>query len=95
MKLKTAAKIDKATVIIFVFLMFTLTLCVMIIDLTAKPFRWCIDQLDCLRFRVGNWLLRQSDKVKDGTIKNKRFIQTSTARYAYMVLIQEMKGGEE
>lgn len=57
-----------------------------IIDSLAKPFRWVLEELDYLRFRIGNKLLRMSDEVKDGTIKNEDLIRRITASEAYILL---------
>lgn len=43
---------------------------------------WLVDTLD-FRIMVGNKLLKASDEVKDGKIKNKEFIGDSSAWAAY------------
>jgi len=86
MKLKTASKIQKALWLTIWFLMLPFSIVGILIDSLTKPFKWVLEELDFLRFRIGNRLLRMSDEVKDGTIKNEYFIRNSTAIEAYISL---------
>ena len=82
MKLKTASKIQKALWMTIWFLMLPISFVGILIDSLTKPFKWVLDELDFLRFRIGNRLLRMSDEVKDGTIQNDYFIRNLTATEA-------------
>ena len=86
MKLKTASKIQKALWLTIWFLMLPFSIVGILIDSLTKPFKWVLEELDFLRFRIGNRLLRMSDEVKDGTIQNEYFIRNLTASEAYIRL---------
>lgn len=86
MKLKTASKIQKALWLTIWFLMLPFSIVGILIDSLTKPFKWVLEELDFLRFRIGNRLLRMSDEVKDGTIQNEYFIRNLTATEAYIRL---------
>lgn len=95
MKLKTASKIQKALWLAIWFLMLPLSIVGILIDSLTKPFKWVLEELDFLRFRIGNKLLRMSDEVKDGTIKNEHFIRNFTALEAYIRLKIEQQQKQE
>jgi hypothetical protein len=86
MKLKTASKIQKALWLTIWLLMLPFSIVGIFIDSLVKPFRWVLEELDFLRFRIGNKLLRMSDEVKGGTIQNKYVIRNFTATEAYLRL---------
>lgn len=83
MKLKTASKIQKALWLTIWFLMLPFSIVGILIDSLTKPFKWVLEELDFLRSCIGNKLLRMSDEVKDGTIKNEHLIRNITASEAY------------
>lgn len=91
MKLKTLSKIEKAVNTIIVILMLPFCICGAIIDMILKPFRWLIDELSYLRFKIGNKLLCISDEAKDGTIQNQSVFQSYTALETYKILKLEKK----
>lgn len=64
MKLKTANKIQKALWLTIWLLMLPFSIVGIVIDRLAKLFKWVLEELDLLRFRIGNKLLRMSDEVK-------------------------------
>lgn len=51
-----------------------------------KPFQFVFDKLVEIRHSFGNMLLKKSDEVKNGTIKNEMCIRTYTASFAYKEL---------
>ena len=89
MNLKTASKIQKALWLTIWLLMLPFSIVGIIIDSLTKPFKWVVEELDFLRFRIGNKLLRMTDEVKDGTIKNEDLIRRITASEAYILLKTE------
>ena len=89
MNLKTASKIQKALWLTIWLLMLPFSIVGVIIDSLTKPFKWVVEELDSLRFRIGNKLLRMCDEVKDGTIKNEDLIRRITASEAYILLKTE------
>lgn len=91
MKLKTANKIQKALWLTIWLLMLPFSIVGIVIDRLAKLFKWVLEELDLLRFRIGNKLLRMSDEVKDGTIKNEYVIRNFTASGAYIRLKTEQQ----
>lgn len=95
MKLKTASKIQKALWWTIWFLMLPLSIVGILIDSLTKPFKWVLEELDFLRFRIGNKLLRMSDEVKDGTIQNEYFIRRRTATEAYILLKMEQQSKQK
>ena len=78
MKLKTLSKIEMVFDILNVMVILLPIIFVII-------FRWLVDKLD-FRFEVGNKLLKMSDEVKNGTIKNKDFIEEGCAKTLYKML---------
>ena len=86
MKLKTASKIQKALWLTIWFLMLPFSIVGIFINSLVKPFKWVLEELNFLRFRIGNRLLRVSDEVKDGTIKNEYFVRNFTATDACIYL---------
>ena len=91
LKLKTADKIQKALWLTIWLLMPPFSIVGIIIDSLTKPFKWVVEELDSLRFCIGNKLLRMCDEVKDGTIKNEYFIRCFTASEAYILLKTEQQ----
>lgn len=64
MRLKTANKIQKVLWLTIWLLMLPFSIVGILIDSLTKPFKWVLHELDFLRFRIGNKLLRMSDEVK-------------------------------
>ena len=95
MKLKTASKIQKVLWLTIWFLMLPFSIVGILIDSLVKPFKWVLEELDSLRFRIGNRLLRMSDEVKDGTIQNEYFIRNFTASEAYIHLKKEQQSKQK
>ena len=91
MNLKTASKIQKALWLTIRLLMLPFSIVGIIIDSLTKPFEWVVEELDFLRFPIGNKLLRMTDEVKDGTIKNEDLIRRITASEAYILLKTEQQ----
>lgn len=89
MKLKTASKIQEPLWMTISLLMLPFVIVDNLIDNLAKPIKWAVEELDFLRFRIGNKLLRMSDEVKDGTIQNENLIRRITASEAYIRLKNE------
>lgn len=90
MKLRTLSKIDW----IFTYTNAIVILPLIIIGILLGYIRDGIEYI-CnilsINTQVGNKLLRISDEVKDGTIKNQDFIRIGTAKTAYKKLKEELK----
>ena len=95
MKLKTASKIHKALWLTIGFLMLLFSIVGILIYSLVKPFKWVLEELDFLRFCIGNRLLRMSDEVKDGTIQNEYFLRNLTATEAYISLKKEQQSKQK
>lgn len=95
MKLKTASKIQKVLWLTIWLLMLPFSIVGILIDSLVKPFKWVLEELDSLRFRIGNKLLLMSDEVKDGTIKNEYFIRNFTATETYIRLKIEQQSKQK
>lgn len=95
MKLKALSKIEKAVNIIIVILILPFCICGAIIDMLLKLFKWVIDELSYLRFKIGNKLLCISDEANDGTIQNQSAFRCYTAFQAYKILKREKKMEEK
>lgn len=83
MKLKTASNIQNAIWLTLWLFMLPFSIVGYLIDCTTQPFKWVLEVIDSLRFRIGNKLLRMSDEVKDGTIQNEQLFRKITATEAY------------
>lgn len=59
-----------------------------ILGYACDALEWLVDKLD-FRLKVGNKLLKMSDEVKNGTIKNKDFIEGGCAKTLYKILSNE------
>lgn len=86
MKLKTLSKIETLFDIlnvIVILLPFTLGV---ILGYARNAMEWLVYKLD-YRLEVGNKLLKMSDEVKNGIIKDKDFIEGGRAKtvYEYMM----------
>lgn len=82
MKLKTLAKIQRVFNVFNALVILPPFIIGVILGWLRGACEWIIDILD-YRILVGNKLLKASDEVKDGKIKNKEFIEDMTAWAAY------------
>lgn len=89
MKLKRAVFLQKICFVFIYLIILPFGLLGVLFEQLTKPFHWILVEADYLQWKIGNKLLRESDKVKDGTIKNKSFIKTKTAVSAYAELKRE------
>ena len=88
MKLKTLSKIEMAFDIINVMVILLPVILGVILGYVCDALEWLVDKLD-FRLEVGNKLLKMSDEVKNGTIKNKDFIEDGCAKTLYKILSNE------
>ena len=86
MKLKKLVKIERTFNVFIGTVMVPFVLVRVVLHLIDFPFNWVVDKLDIVRHDFGNMILRKSDEVKDGTIKNEMCIRTYTAIFAYKEL---------
>ena len=82
MKLKTLSKIEMTANVIITLIMIPFFFVNVIIYALNQPFNFAIDKLADVRHWFGNFLLRKSDEVKNGVIKNQMCIRQYTARLA-------------
>lgn len=54
-----------------------------LINALYKMFRYLIDKVIALKWFIGNKLLKSSDEVKNGIIRNKSYIESCTASNTY------------
>lgn len=64
----------------------TFLICHLVLFYGNKPFEFVLDYFIGLRQKFGNFLLRRSDEVKNGIIKNSHAIRSYTARFAHKEL---------
>lgn len=89
MKLKHLATIDWIVSIVFVVMMIPFLVPVYALQLMKKPFAWVLDWSDELHHRLCNWLARQADEVKDGTICEPHYLKNCTAKQLYKLYIED------
>lgn len=89
MKLKNLAKIQFVTQGILFLIALPFILISLILECISYPFAKVNDYLVDVDFKTGNKLLRISDEVKDGTIKNDYCIRNYTAIIAMKELKRE------
>lgn len=88
MKLKTLSKIEMAFDILNAMVILLPVILGVILKYACDALEWLVDKLD-FRLKVGNKLLKMSDEVKNGTIKNKEFIEDGCAKTLYKILKSE------
>ena len=89
MKLKHLSRIEKTIRIILVVVALPFSIVCHILGLIARPFSWVVEEISIFAKWMGNKLLRCSDEVKDGTIKNQYCIRAYTASFVWELLKQE------
>lgn len=89
MKLKNLAKIQFVTQGILFLIALPFILISLILECISYPFAKVNDYLADVNLKTGNKLLRISDEVKDGTIKNDYCIRNYTAILAMKELKRE------
>lgn len=90
MKLKTLSKIEMAFDIINVMVILLPVILGVILGHVCDALEWLTDKLD-FRLEVGNKLLKMSNEVKNGTIKNQDFIEDGRAITGYKILKYEQR----
>lgn len=90
MELKTLSKIDVAFSFLNTLVIAIPWLIGMIFKALENACEWVVYVMD-FRLAIGNKLLRISDEVKHGTIKNQDFIEDGRALTAYKLLKKEIK----
>lgn len=90
MKLKTLSRINRVTTFCLGILMLPFALMHGVFYCLGRPFAWVYeDLLMTLRQRIGNRLLRMSEEVKDGRIRNPHYLSHGTASWVYKLWIEE------
>ena len=88
MKLKTLSKIEMAFDILNVMIILLPFILGVILGYARDALEWLVDKLD-FRLEVGNKLLKMSNEVKNGTIKDQEFIEDGRAITGYKILKNE------
>ena len=82
MKLRTLAKIEFVIRMVLVIVAFPFWMVGVILSCILAPFTMVAGRLDILAKYIGNRLLRCSDEVKNGAIRNQDCIRNYTASLA-------------
>ena len=88
MKLKTLSKIERVFDVINMLVLLVPILLGIILGYVCDGLEWLVDKLD-FRLEIGNKLLKMSNEVKNGTIKNQDFIEDGRAITGYKILKYE------
>lgn len=88
MKLKTLSKIERVFDAINMLVLLVPILLGIILGYVCDGLEWLVDKLD-FRLEIGNKLLKMSNEVKNGTIKNQDFIEDGRAITGYKILKYE------
>lgn len=95
MKVKKLAKIERFIDIMTGVLILPFGLLALIgKTLIWSPIEWLYDKKVSLMWKFGNYMLKQSDEVKNGTFKNKDMIKTFTCQQANAVWEAEQNKGK-
>ncbi len=86
MKLKHLTRIETTIRIILMVIAIPFSIVGHILNYISRPFSWAVEELAIFSEWVGNKLLRCSDEVKDGTIKNQYCIREYTASFVWKLL---------
>lgn len=87
MKLKKLAIIQLVMDVVLYIISIPFLICHLLLFYGNKPFESVLDYFIGLSQKFGNFLLRKSDEVKNGIIKNSHAIRSYTARFA----VKELK----
>ena len=82
MKLKKLANIQLVMDIVLYIMSIPFLICHLFLFYGNKPFEFVLDYFINISQKFGNFLLRRSDEVKNGIIKNSHAIRSYTARFA-------------
>jgi hypothetical protein len=91
MTLKSLSKIEFLCNVVIGIIMFPFVVIEIILQILEIPFSYVKDGLVVIRQIVGNRLLKMSDEVKEGKIKNDYCLRVYTARFALKELNREAK----
>ena len=91
MKLKHLSIIDTAIRFILIVIAIPFSIVCHILDYISYPFRLVVEEIGIFSKWMGNKLLRCSDEVKYGIIKNQHYIREYTASFAWELLNKKFK----
>lgn len=95
MKVKKLAKIERFIDIMTGVLILPFGLLALIgKTLIWSPIEWLYDKKVSLMWKLGNYMLKQSDEVKNGTFKNKDMIKRFNCQEANAVWEHEQNKGK-
>lgn len=95
MTLNTARKIETAFDVATVIATLPFVVAVQILEWTEQLLRLVLKGRGWLSFKAGNRLMRLSDAVRDGTVKNPYALRNYTALMAWNKLMDEADTGKE
>lgn len=95
MKLKKLAKIERFIDLTTGFVILPFGILSLIVNtLIVYPIEWVYDKKMSLMYKFGNYMLKQSDEVKNGTFKNKDMIKRFNCQEANAVWEHEQNKGK-
>lgn len=83
MNLKRLSNLQIILYTIIDIILIPLYLAYFLINVLYKIFRYPIDKVIAFKWLIGNKLLKISDEVKNGVIRNKSYIESCTASNVY------------
>lgn len=86
MKLKKLANIQLVMDIVLFIISIPFLICHLFLFYGNKPFEFVLDYFIGLSQKFGNFLLRKSEEVKNGIIRNDYSLRSYTARFAFKEL---------
>ena len=93
MTLKTARNIELAFDVVTFLIVLPVLAAAVVVSLIDKPLSWILDERNRIGLSVGNRLMRMSDAVKEGSIRNPRCLKTWTAITAWRYMEEEKRNG--
>jgi len=95
MELKKLAKIERFIDLTTGFVVLPFGILSLIVNiLIVNPIEWIYDKKISLMYKFGNYMLKQSDEVKNGLFKNKNMIDSFNCQRAFYVWWQEQNKGK-
>ncbi len=89
MKLQHLSRIEIAVRCILVVIALPFALVCHLCRLISRPFEFVVDKIAIFAWWIGNSLLKQSDEVRNGSVRNEYGIRRYTASFAW----KELKRG--
>ena len=95
MTLKTARNIELAFDVVTFLIVLPVLAAAVVVSLIDKPLSWILDERIRICHSAGNRLMRMSDAVKEGVVKNPYCLRNYTASMAWRYLEEKKRKGED